>query len=127
MSVKLNPRITKRDRGLIKGALRRVFSRSELRNSVITASIVEHRDPERPRVKNWCLCNVCKKPEAKSYCVIDHLEPLIPLDSSFEEMSLDVVVDRLWCDISNLQAICPDCHLTKTKEERSLRKKKRKP
>lgn len=117
-----NPRITKKERGLIKGALRRVFSRSDLRNAVITASLVEHSDPERPRVKNWCRCNVCKKPEARSYMAVDHLSPLIPIDSSFENMSLDVFIDRLWCDISNLQAICVDCHDKKSKIEAKERR-----
>lgn len=123
----INPRITKRDRGLIKGALRRVFSRSELRNKIIDSSLIEHNDPTRPRVKRWCLCNVCKKPEAKSYMAVDHIDPLIPLGSSFEEMSLDVVVDRLWCIEYNLQAICSQCHDEKTKLERQARKKLAKP
>lgn len=119
-----NPRITKKDRGLIKGAIRRVFSRSTLRNQVIAEALVVHSDPERPRVKNWCLCNVCKKPEAKSYMAVDHLSPVIPVDRSFEEMALDEVVDRLWCAKENLQAICPTCHDEKTKQERKQRNKK---
>ena len=118
-----NPRITKRDRGLIKGALRRVFSRSELRNKVITASLVEHSDPSRPRVKKWGLCAGCNKPEARSYLIVDHISPLIPIGSSFEEMSLDVVVDRLWCVENNLQVLCISCHDEKNKQERKARKK----
>jgi len=119
----MNKRVTPRERGLLKGAVRRVFSRSELRNKVIQASLVEHSDPARPRVKKWCLCAVCKKPEAKSYMTVDHIDPVIPLSSSFEEMGLDKTVDRLWCDINNLQAICPLCHDEKTKLERKARKK----
>ncbi len=119
-----NPRITKKEMGLLKGAMRRVFSRSELRNSVINASLVEHSDPSRPRVKKWCLCNVCKKPEAKSYCVVDHISPVVPVHTSFENMTLDEVRDRLWCEIKNLQTCCPLCHDEKTKEEQRVRKKK---
>ena len=122
-----NPRITKRDKGLIKGALRRVFSRSELRNSIITANMVEYSDLSRPRVKKWVLCNICKKPEAKSYVVVDHIDPFVPIGGSFEEMSLDVAVDRLWCEVHNLQAICPNCHELKSTEERQQRKKLAKP
>jgi len=120
-----NPRITKKEQGLIKGALRRVFSRSDLRNAVIEASIVKHNNPDRPKVKTWCLCNVCKKPEAKSYMAVDHIEPLIPVSTSFAEMSLDEFIDRLWCVIDNLQAICPTCHDEKTAIERKARKKKK--
>jgi 5-methylcytosine-specific restriction endonuclease McrA len=120
-----NPRITKKEHGLLKGALRRVFSRSELRNSVVKASLVEHLDPNRPRVKKWCLCNICRKPEAKSYVVVDHINPVIPVHTSFEAMSLDEVVDRLWCAINNLQVVCSSCHDEKTKQERKDRKAKR--
>lgn len=51
----------------------------------------------------------------------DHVKPVIPVDSSFEEMGLDLTVDRLWCHPDNLQAICPDCHNIKTKSERKQR------
>lgn len=120
-----NPRITKKERGLLKGAMRRVFSRSELRNKVISDSLVDHTDASRPRVKKWGLCAVCNKPEAKSYLAVDHIQPVIPIDSSLEEMSLDEVANRIWCDIINLQSICPSCHDEKTSQEREARKKKR--
>lgn len=124
-----NPRITKRERGLLKGSIRRVFSRSELRREVIEASRIPHSDATRPRVKKWCICAVCDKPEAYSYMAADHIEPVIPVDSSFEEMGLDLTVDRLWCHPSNLQAICEECHSIKSKVEmkqRRLNKKERK-
>lgn len=125
-----NPRVTKREWGLIKGALRRVFSRSELRNSVITDSIDhKHKDASRLRVKTWCTCTVCGSKDAKSNMAVDHLIPVIPVNSSFEEMSLDELVDRLWCEKNNLQTICDSCHTKKTKQEakeRSLNKKRKK-
>lgn len=113
---------TPKDRNDIKGAIRRVFSRSELRNSIIDAAIVEHSDPARPKVKKWCLCNVCKKPEAKSYMEVDHILPVIPVDSSFEALGADATIDRIWCEKNNLQAICPACHLLKTNEEKAAKK-----
>lgn len=118
----MNERITSRERGLIKGALRRVFSRSDLRRDVIATSIIKHTDPRRPRVKAWGLCAVCRKHTPKSYLVVDHILPLIPVDQSFEEMSMDTFLDRLWCDPSNLQAICEICHFTKTSQEGKLRR-----
>ena len=122
----MNKRITPRERGLLKGAIRRVFSRSELRNSIITASIVKHSDPSRPRVKVWAKCAACGKPDAKSYMAVDHIDPVIPPNSSFEELGLDGTVDRLWCDPENLQAICEECHSTKTKAEAKERKARKK-
>jgi 5-methylcytosine-specific restriction endonuclease McrA len=113
-----NPRITKREWGLIKGSLRRVFARSELRNAVVNATILEgYTDPERPRVKTWCYCKECEKPEARSYMVVDHVLPIIKIGESFEGMSIDEFVNRLWCDVANLSAICITCHKVKCKRE----------
>jgi len=37
-------------------------------------------------------------------------------------MSLDEFINRTWCDISNLQAICIECHNEKTKREKQIKK-----
>lgn len=126
----MNQRITKRERGLLKGALRRVFSRSELRQKVLNTADVFNIDPSRPRVKKWSRCPICLNLSPKYLMAVDHILPLIPINTTFEEMSLDTVVDRLWCEENNLQPICPDCHDAKTKkerEERKLHKKGKKP
>ena len=116
--------------GLIKGALRRVFSRSDLRKSALQATIVKHSDPSRPRVKTWCKCPLCGRFEAVSSMQVDHILPLVPFDTTLalyiELNGWDALIARLWCDAANLQAICIDCHDEKTKAERKLRKKPRK-
>lgn len=119
----MNDRITPKDRNTIKGNLRRAFARSELHKAVLNEAVVQWSDPARPRVKTWCQCNVCKRPEARSYCVVDHVLPVIPVDSSFEALGADATIERLWCDKANLQCICPECHDIKTKAEKAERKK----
>ncbi len=119
----MNNRLTAKDRGLLKGAIRRAFARSELRRSVLLGSKTEHVDPNRPRVKTWYQCEVCDKYCAGHELQIDHIEPVIPYDKSMEEMTLDEIVARTWCEVHNLQVICIDpCHTNKTKLERKLRK-----
>ncbi len=117
-----NPRITKKEHGLLKGAIRRVFSRSELRQRAVNKTRIEHIDLKRPRVKKWSLCPICLKPTPTYKIQVDHVFPIIPYDTTFAEMSLDVVVDRVWCIEDNLQGICIECHLQKTKNERKIRK-----
>lgn len=124
--MKNNPRITAKERGLIKGAIRRAFSRSELRNSVLISAIIQHSDSERPKVKTWVKCAACLRPEAKSYMVVDHLVPVIPVESSMEEMSADDLINNVWCELNNLQVLCPACHSVKTKAENALRRKYKK-
>ena len=95
-----------------------MFSRSELRQQVIEASVVQgYTDLTRPRVKNWCRCAECQQMIPKSYMECDHIQPLVPLDKSLEEMEWNEVVDRAWCDIANLRAVCETCHDVKTKAE----------
>lgn len=119
-----NARITKKEQGLIKGCIRRVFGRSELRRSVIESFIVtDYSDSKRKKVKYWIKCADCGEMEAKSNIQLDHLAPVIPLNRSFEEMTLDEVVDRQWCEASNLQPLCHTCHRKKTGLENKERRR----
>lgn len=118
-----NPKSNK-ERNLIKGALRRVFSRSELRRQALDAAVVkEYSDPSRKRVTRWGKCANCQKLEPAYLLQIDHKEPLIPINSSLEEMSWDQVIDGLWCDERNLEALCKPCHESKSKTENKERRR----
>lgn len=120
--MKNNSRITSRERGLLKGAIRRVFARSDLRRKVLDAQDIIHSDSSRPRVKKWSRCQVCKIAFPKYLAVVDHVMPVIAVTSSFEEQGMDVTTDRTWSEESNLQVICEQCHAVKTKAEREQRK-----
>jgi len=67
-------------------------------------------------------CNICETATPKSYLVVDHKDPVVALESSFEDMSFDELIDRMWCSSDNLQAVCEDCHKKKSKEENKLRR-----
>lgn len=121
-----NPRITREEWGLIKGALRRIFGRSEMRRRIIQNAIVSgYKDPKRKAVKFWVKCAYCGGMEAKSNVQLDHLVPFVPLDKKFEDMSLDDAIDRLWCEETNLNITCEACHRAKTKLENKERKRLR--
>jgi len=110
--------------GLIKGALRRVFGRSELRRKVIDSHILTgYHDPKRKRVKYWVKCELCGCWEAKSNIQLDHFHPVVPIDSSFEQMSVDEVIDRMWCEENYLQPLCKTCHKQKTLDENKERRR----
>lgn len=117
----INERLTARDRGLIKGAIRRVFSRSELRRSVLEATKVAYVDVSRPRVKKWSVCPLCEQFTPTYKMQVDHIDPIIPLHSTLEEMTWDEVINRMWCDRINLRATCVLCHTIKTTIERKER------
>lgn len=107
--------------------MRRAFSRSELHKKALERSIIkEYGDPNRKRVTKWSKCNECGKMEPTYLMELDHSEPVIPIDTSFEDMSLDDVVDRLWCDESLLKPLCHECHLLKSKSENAERRRLKK-
>lgn len=121
-----NPRITAKERGLIKGALRRVFSRSDLRKQIISASIIDYRDEARPRVKKWSKCASCGESHPTYLMDVDHINPVVPINSSLEEMSADDLVNNLWCEENNLRVIDKQCHNKITSVQTKLRAKLKK-
>lgn len=118
-----NLRISAKERGLIKGAIRRVFSRSDLRRKIVEASRVQYVDVSRPRVKKWSFCNLCSKATPTYQMEVDHKLPIIPVDDTLENMSWDTVIDNIWCVEEGLSAICESCHKIKTKAENAERRR----
>lgn len=110
----------------MKGAIRRVFSRSDLRKLALDRTIINHVDNTRPRVKKWSGCALCKNPTPTYQIDIDHIMPLIPLHLTLDDLSWDNVVDNVWCELDNLQGVCKECHITKTKAENKLRRANKK-
>lgn len=53
---------------------------------------------------------------------VDHRDPLVPTNKTLEEMSWDEVMERLWCELDNLDPLCPSCHDLKTDKEKEERK-----
>lgn len=120
------PRYTPRDKGLLKGCFRRVFSRSELRKQALESTRIQHSDPDRPRVTKWSWCTDCGEIIPTYTVDIDHREPLVPLHKSLDEMSLDELAERMWCELDNLKPVCKDCHKAKSTAENKIRRELKK-
>ena len=65
-------------------------------------------------------CNGCKKEFTSKDIQIDHI---VPVTSAEGFTTWDNYIERLFCDESNLQALCLTCHKIKSKKESSGRKK----
>lgn len=126
-----NPRVTKKERGLIKGSLRRVFSRSELRKAILDASVEMYSDPTRARVKRWSRCAICKKLHPSYAMEVDHKSPIVRFDEVGTDLDANTLIDRLWCEENNLQICCSPCHDQKSaleaKERKAVRDSKKPP
>lgn len=53
---------------------------------------------------------------------VDHILPIVKINETAAELDANTLVDRMWCDPDNLQAICPICHDAKSEVERKQRK-----
>lgn len=55
---------------------------------------------------------------------VDHIDPIIDPAKGF--VSWDETIDRMFCEIENLQLLCRDCHSVKSQKENAIAKQRRK-
>ncbi len=119
-----------KERNLLKAAIRRVFSRSELRKEVIEKSrvtFVPQRSRDlKPRTTKWSICQECATYTPTYLMEVDHISPIIKIDEKLEDLTWDELVDRVWCNLNNLVAKCKPCHKLKTKAENAERRRLKK-
>lgn len=124
---------------LIKGGIRRVFRQSIEMRTVLQSARIE-LPPKTLKdgsigKKNQVRykCAICGNLFSQKDVAVDHIQPVIPLHRSEEDLSIDEMAYRIWCDVDNLQVICnfslkqnngiPSCHKIKTDEENFIRKR----
>lgn len=72
-------------------------------------------------------CESCKKHFKQKDLQLDHIDPVIDPKVGFVDWN--TYINRLFCDVSNFQALCKACHKIKTAGEAKIRhsvKRKRK-
>jgi hypothetical protein len=118
-------RFSKADKALVVNFIGRAFSRSEYKKQLLDKMLVkDYSDPSRKRVTRWFKCRVCKKMVPAFLGQLDHIEPKIPVGVTSDEISLDELMSRAWCDEKNLQLICKaPCHEEKSKLENEERRR----
>ncbi len=115
-------KLNAKERGLLKGAIRRVFSRSELRREALAKHDIDFIDATRPRVTKWSFCGECGVITPRYLMQVDHVVPIIATTETLEDLSWDELIEaRVWCDINNLVPLCKECHKYKTKIENKER------
>ncbi len=67
-------------------------------------------------------CAKCKKHFVAADVQVDHVLPVVDPKVGF--VSWDMFIDRIFCEIENLQVMCKPCHKVKTELEKVERKKK---
>ena len=67
-------------------------------------------------------CVACQKLYVASDVQVDHIKPVVDPKKGF--VSWDDFINRIFCEIENLQVLCKPCHKIKTDQEKAERKKK---
>jgi len=67
-------------------------------------------------------CAKCKEHFVATDVQVDHVLPVVDPKVGF--IGWDSFIDRIFCEIENLQVLCKPCHKVKTEEEKAERKKK---
>ena len=122
----------------IRSALRRTFSRSPIVREILNSARIEYDQYKKDgtiakRKAVRYKCAICGKEFKSSEVSVDHIIPVIPVNSEFD--GWDNFIERLFCDKDNLQVVCSyklkdrnkhegrsSCHHIKTQEERRQRK-----
>ena len=104
------------------------FIRSALRQKsrwwkpILQCKLAARRAYKGPnkRQKFEYLCNSCSKWFPEKKINVDHREPVGTLSCAAD---LPGFIERLFCEVDNLQCLCSSCHDNKTKKEAENRKK----
>lgn len=105
----------------IRGAIRRVFSRSPIIREVLfkVRREVARYNKDGSRAKKDAVqyrCNVCGNYVGSTKVSVDHIVPVVSVSEGF--IDFNTFIERLFCDAANLQVICDPCHNAKTQTER---------
>lgn len=70
------------------------------------------------------ICEKCQKLFREKEVVLDHREPVVPLNGykNGSDFDLNEYAERMFCEEDNFSVLCEICHNEKTKEENALRK-----
>jgi 5-methylcytosine-specific restriction endonuclease McrA len=112
----------------IRGAIRRIFSRSPVVREVLFEGRREvpryNKDGSRAKKDSvQYQCQVCDEFVSSTKIAVDHKIPVISVEEGFQDWN--IFVARLFCQKENLQRICDPCHQEKTNEERFQRQLKK--
>jgi len=101
-------------------AWRKVFSSSAVASR---ARYMATSNRYGPRGGARYKCAACGGDFTLGEVQVDHIDPVVPLDTEGRNLSWDTIYDRLLnVDPEDLQILCKKCHLEKSVKENSVRR-----
>lgn len=103
-----------RFKGFVTSALRSAMRRWPPKWATLAKAFVGSRiNPKSKRLAKHYRCAGCNKLFVAAGVQVDHKMPIGTVGS------WDAFIERLFCEVDNLQVLCKSCHKKKTKKERA--------
>ena len=112
-----------RFRSFVTSALRAASRRWPPKYKALKEAFVGRKENKKTgKLAMHYKCAKCKKHFVATDVQVDHKLPVVDPKTGF--VSWDDFINRIFCEIENLQVMCKPCHKVKTEEEKLERKKK---
>ncbi len=112
-----------RFRSFVTSALRAASRRWPPKYKALKEAFVGRKENKKTgKLAMHYKCAKCKKHFVAIDVQVDHIHPVV--DPKIGFIGWDSFIDRIFCEIENLQVLCKPCHKVKTEEEKAERKKK---
>lgn len=112
-----------RFRSFVTSALRAASRRWPPKYTALKAAFVGKKvNAKTGKMAMHYKCASCKKHFVAVDVQVDHIEPVVDPIKGFQ--TWDIFINRIFCEIENLQVLCKGCHKIKTEQEKEERKKK---
>lgn len=112
-----------RFRSFVTSALRAASRRWPPKYKALKEAFVGRKENKKTgKLAMHYKCAKCKKLFVAADVQVDHILPVVDPKVGF--IGWDSFIDRIFCEIENLQVLCKPCHKVKTEEEKAERKKK---
>lgn len=103
--------------------LRRISSMWPAKNEAVNRAKVKVQigfyKNGNPEFKTLITCNICKDNFDRTEIDVDHIYPIVNLDG-FSDWN--TYIERLFCNVNELQVLCKPCHYLKTQAEKDEKK-----
>jgi 5-methylcytosine-specific restriction endonuclease McrA len=112
-----------RFRSFVTSALRAASRRWPVKYKALKAAFAGRQvNAKTGKLAMHYKCAKCKKLFVAADVQVDHVQPVVDPKKGF--VGWDVYIDRMFCEIENLQVMCKPCHKIKTDQEKLERRKK---
>ena len=112
-----------RFRSFVTSALRAASRRWPPKYKALKEAFVGRKENKKTgKLAMHYKCAKCKKHFVAVDVQVDHIHPVVDPKVGF--IGWDSFIDRIFCEIENLQVLCKPCHKVKTEKEKAERKKK---